>query len=79
MHTYADASYAVHHNMRSHSGGPISFGIGLVASISQKQKLNVQSSTEAEIVGVSDVIPKVIFIDLFLAAQGYSLRENILY
>ena len=45
--------------MRNHSGGAISFGIGL------------NSSTEAEIVGVSDVLPKIIlYIDLFFAAQG---------
>ena len=79
MHTYVDASYAVQPNMRSHSGGEISYGIGLIASTSQKQKLNVRSSTEAEIVGVSDVLPKVLHIDLFLAAQGHPLKENILY
>jgi len=67
LHTYIDASYAVHPNMRSHSGGAISFGTGLVASTSQKQKLNVRSSTEAEIVGVDDVLSKVLFIDLFMA------------
>lgn len=36
MHTYVGTSHAVHPNMRSHSGGAISLGIGLIASTSQK-------------------------------------------
>ena len=49
----------------------------MVASTLQKEKLNVRSSTEAEIVGVDDVLPKVLFVDLFIAEEGYSLKENL--
>ena len=65
--------------MRSHTGAAISFGIGVFGSESKMQKLNTKSSTEAELVAVSDVIPKVLFIQLFLEAQGYPIKENIIY
>jgi len=77
--TFVDASYAVHMNMRSHSGGAMTFGIGVFSSDSKMQKLNTKSSTDAEIVAVSDFLPKVIFMHLFMEAQGYPLRENIIY
>jgi hypothetical protein len=49
MKTWVDASYAVHMDMKSHTGGVVSFGIGAVMSKSLKQKLSVKSSTEAEL------------------------------
>jgi hypothetical protein len=51
---WVDASYAVHPDFRSHTGGCMSFGNGAIACKSTKQKLNTKSSTEAEIVGASD-------------------------
>ena len=50
---WVDAAYAVHPNMRSHTGGATSMGWGVLHSKSSKQKLNTKSSTEAELVGVS--------------------------
>jgi hypothetical protein len=79
MKTWVDASYAVHMDMKSHTGGVVSFGIGAVMSKSSKQKLNVKSSTEAELVGASDYLPYPIWAKKFLAAQGYVLKENIFY
>jgi hypothetical protein len=79
LYTWVDASYAVHPNMRSHSGGTISFGHGVVHSKSSKQKLNTKSSTEAEVVGVSEYLPYNIWILHFLNHQGYKIRNNVLY
>ena len=42
---------------------------------STKQKLNIKSSTKAEVVGSSDYLPST----MFLAEQGYKLTENICY
>jgi hypothetical protein len=78
MHTWVDASYAVHPDMRSHTGGVISFGRGGVACKSGKQKLNTKSSTEAEFVGASDYLPNTIWVKLFMEAQGFQIHENIL-
>jgi hypothetical protein len=79
MKTWVDASYAVHMDMKSHTGGVVSFGIGAVMSKSSKQKLNVKSSTEAELVGASDYLPYPIWAKKFLAFQGYVLKENVFY
>jgi hypothetical protein len=79
MKTWVDASYAVHKDMKSHTGGVVSFGRGAVMSKSSKQKLNTKSSTEAELVGASDYLPYPIWAKKFLEAQGYSLTDNAFY
>jgi hypothetical protein len=78
LRTWVDASYAVHPDMRSHTGGVMSFGTGGLAGKSWKQKLNVKSSTEAETVGASDYLPHTLWVQMFMQAQGYDLAENIL-
>lgn len=77
--TYIDAAYGVHQNMRSHTGGCQTFGIGMVHCKSSKQRINTKSSTESELVGFSDYIPYTIWIRLFLASQGYKLKRNIVF
>jgi hypothetical protein len=76
---WIDASFAVHPNMRGHTGGGISMGRGMPIVTSTKQKLNTRSSTESEIVGVDDCMPAVLWTRYFLEAQGYAVRENIVY
>ena len=77
--TWVDAAYAVHPNMRSHTGGALSLGHGIVHSRSSKQKLNTKSSTEAELVGLSDYVPYNVWITNFLSEQGYSFRRNVVW
>ena len=79
LFTWIDASYAVHNDMRSHTGGTMSFGRGVIHSKSSKQRINTKSSTESEVVGVSDYLPYNIWVEYFLEAQGYTLRSNIIY
>jgi hypothetical protein len=79
MKTWVDASYAVHPDMKSHTGGCISFGIGVLLAMSTKQKLNTKSSTEAEVVGASDYLPSCIWTRMFMEAQGYKMEESIYY
>jgi hypothetical protein len=43
------------------------------------QKLNTKNSTEAEVVGSSDYLPRTIWARMFLAEQGYKLTENVFY
>jgi hypothetical protein len=57
MQTWVDASYAVHEDMKSHTGGVVSFGRIAAMSKSSNQKLNTKSSTEAELVVASDYLP----------------------
>jgi len=79
IHTWVDAAYAVHENMRSQTGGCLSFGRGVVHTKSSKQKLNTKSSTEAELVGLSDYIPYTIWMNNFLTAQGYKIKSSKVY
>jgi hypothetical protein len=51
----------------------------VIYGISKQQKLNAKSSTEAELVGVDDVMPQVLWTLYFLEAQGYKIDENALY
>ena len=78
MHTPIDVSYASHDDCKSHTGGASSFGIGLISSKSSKQKLNTTSSTEAELVGMSDCLPKALSHKQFMEAQGCPLRHNMM-
>eukprot|EP00957_Ditylum_brightwellii_P115229 8787797-Ditylum_brightwellii.AAC.1 len=54
LYMWVDAACTVHPNMRSHMGGTMSFGWGIVHKRASKQKVNTKSSTEAEVVGVSE-------------------------
>jgi hypothetical protein len=76
---WVDASYGVHHDMKSHTGGVMSLGKGAVYATSTRQKLVTKSSTEAELVGVSDVVSQVIWTRHFLEAQGYQVKDSIVY
>jgi hypothetical protein len=57
---YVDASFAVHPNMHSHTGGVFTMGRDFPINSSTKQKLNTQSSTESELVAVNDMMPIVL-------------------
>jgi hypothetical protein len=48
---YADGTYAVHPNMRGHTGGGLTMGRGYSIWASTRQKMNTRSSTESELVG----------------------------
>ena len=60
LQTWIDVSYAIHRDMRGHTGGIISMGKGTVIHGCSKQKINTKSSTESEVVGVSDFLPYTI-------------------
>jgi len=79
IHTWADAAYGVHSDMKSHTGGTLSLGRGTIMCKSTKQKLNTKSSTEAELVGATDYLPNTIWARMFLDAQGYHIIENVFF
>ena len=57
----------------------MSLGKGVIYGKSTTQKLNTRSSTEAELVGVVDCMPQVMWTKFFLEAQGYNNMENVIY
>mmetsp|Transcript_35752 Transcript_35752/g.72576 ORF Transcript_35752/g.72576 Transcript_35752/m.72576 type:complete len:186 (+) Transcript_35752:173-730(+) len=76
---WVDAAFAVHPNMRGHSGGGLSMGRGFPVTGSNKQKLNTRSSTEAEVVGADDFMPSICWTRYFVQAQGYKVNDNVLF
>jgi hypothetical protein len=61
---YIDVAFAVHKEFKSHTGVTLSFGQGIICSVSMKQKANTRSSTEAELVGVDDILSKMLWTKL---------------
>ena len=55
-----DAAFTVHKDKKSHTGATMSRGGGAICSVSEKQKVNARSCTEAELVSIDDVISKVL-------------------
>jgi hypothetical protein len=78
LRAWVNALYAVHPDQKSHTGGIMSFGTGGFLCKSSKQKLNTKSSTEAELVGASDYLPNILWVKMFLEAQGYRLGDTYL-
>jgi hypothetical protein len=76
---WVDASFAVHHNLRGHSGGGLSLGCEFPIVTSTKQKVNTWSSTESEIVGANDFMPAICWTCYFMESQGYTVNKDIVY
>ena len=70
---YVDASFGVHADAKSHTGTVVSLGKGPILAKSVKQRITTKSSTEAELVGLSDSASLIIWCRNFLEAQGYQL------
>jgi hypothetical protein len=65
--------------MKSHTGAVMTLGEGGLCAMSTKQKINTKSSTEAELVGVDDAMPNIIWTQHFLKAQGMEIADNLIY
>ena len=79
IYIWVDKSYAVHENMRGHTGGVTSMGEGIILLRTAKQKLNIKSSTESEIVGASEYLPWCLWLQYFMITQGYKINKNLFY
>ena len=76
---YVDAAYAVHKDMKGHTGGMMTLGEGATNASSLKQKINTKSSTESELVGADDMMGSILWTNYFLEAQGYKSKDTIVY
>ena len=54
-------------------------GRGALYSALSKKKLNTKSSTEAELVGVDDLMPQILWMCYFLVVQGMKVSDNVFY
>lgn len=76
---YVDASFGVHEDYKSRSGAIFCLAGGYICAISKKQDLNVKSSTEAEIVALSDAQVYVIWLREMLECMGYKQPPTVIY
>jgi hypothetical protein len=78
-HWFIDGTFAVHEDMKSHSGSYMTFGRGMMDGSCTKQKINTTSSTQAEVVAVHDNMPNILWARYFLEAQGYPMRPSVVH
>jgi hypothetical protein len=77
---YVDASYGVHRDGKSHTGSCVVIGdMGAVHCRSTKQHIVSKSSTEAELVGLSDSANQGLHMRNFLVMQGYRMPPVTVY
>jgi hypothetical protein len=69
---YPDAAFAVHKDMKSHTGAVLTLEKGAVNTISA-----TLSSTEEELVAADVIVVQVMWTRLFLEAQGYTSETTI--
>ena len=73
-----DAAFALHWDGKSHSGYVAIIGGGSVEAKSKKQSLVTKSSTEAEMVALSDMSSLAIWLREFLIGQGYEMERIVI-
>ena len=76
---YVDASYGVHEDGKSHTGAMITLGGGAIYSRSSKQQIVTKSSTEAELVAITDTLGEIVWTRRFVIDQGYVVPPVILF
>ena len=70
-----DASFAVHPDMKIHSSMTMTMGKGAMIASSCKQKIDTQSSTEAELVAINNNAAILPWTQLFVKAQDALLER----
>ena len=76
---YADVSHDTHYNGKSHTGVVISHGRGAILAKSMKQKIVFRSSTEYELVALSDATSLAAYELQFMESLGMDVKKAHLY
>ena len=79
VRAYVDASFGTYQDMKSVTGVMIMIGGACVYIKSGKQKIITRSSTEAELVGLSDALSQILWTREFVICQGVNLGPAIVY
>jgi hypothetical protein len=79
LRAFIDSSHGVHNDGKGHQGLVVSLGLGPILTKSRKQKVQCKSSTEAELVALSDYIEDVEHIRDFLYEQNCKVKPAIIY
>ena len=80
VRVFIDAAYGVHPDGKSHTGSCVVIGdLGAVHCKSSKQSIVTKSSTEAELIALSDSANQGLYIRNFLISQGHKMKPVIIY
>jgi hypothetical protein len=79
IHMYADASYGVHEDCKSHSGIDLTLGRGPIRCRSIKQKIVARSSTESEVIAASDASKEAAHQANLMEAMQFELQPIIFH
>ena len=80
VRVFVDAAYGVHADGKSRKGSCVVIGdVGAVHRKSSKQSIVTSSSTEAELVALSDSANQGLYLRNFLISQGYKMKAATLY
>ena len=73
---YVEVSLGVHSGFKSHTRATFTMRKGSIVSMSWKQKLDIKSGMEAELVGSDDASSLILWTNIFLKAQGYKVKQK---
>ena len=76
---YIDASYACHSDSKSHTGLALFMDGACLAAKSVKQKIVTKSSTEAELIGLSDMLNLVTYAADLMKELGIQVETPTVY
>ena len=63
---WIDDSYGLHWDCKGHTGEMISMGKGALVNITRKHRLNKGSSTEVELVSITDILGMMMCCKYFM-------------
>ena len=72
-----DAAFAVHPDVKGHTGAAMFVGDGAGINMCSKQKSNARSSMEAEMLAADDCMSDIMWTKHFVEAQGCEVKENV--
>ena len=75
---WINAYFVVHLNMHGHTTATMSLESGSMYSGSWKQELVSRSLTESEVIRVYDALPQMLWMKMFLEAQGVGIKKSSL-
>ena len=80
VRVFVDAAHGVHTDGKSHTGSCVVIGdVSAVHCKSSKQSIVTKSSTEAELVALSDSANQGLYVRNFLISQGYVMEPVTIY
>jgi hypothetical protein len=76
MKWWVDASFAIHPDMKSHTGGVLLLGRGAVHGTLTRQEINTTSSIKTEVVGMQKVLLQILWTWYFWKRRPMELKKR---